>query len=174
MSSRDQQPSIHFAGKDIPAHEAWGKTQMLYAVNEFIARLNERLPDVATEETLAVVPEVRRRLKAIEVATPKRLRVTHEIEREARELLKRKTVEEALESFNAKYEQELSLAEFVEVSGPRAYYVALREEAREWEVNKILPSQSAEIWNEQERLAPGDPPHWTADKIERLLGGGYT
>lgn len=175
MHSQDLQPSIRFGGKDIPAHKVWPITELLYGVNEFLARLNEQMPEYATERTVAVVPEVRRRLKAIEVAIPRKFKPTPEMEQHARSLLKPMPVEEALERFNAEHDLDLSMAEFVELVGPRNYYKALREEAREWELNKILPSQTADIWNEQNRPAPGKAGEaWTAQKIDRLLSGGFT
>ena len=172
--SREKEPNIHFAGRYLPAHRLWSRTEIVLGCNEFVARLNEQLPEYATEQSRAVVPEVRRRLKAIEVAIPPRFRVTREIERAARALLSQNTVEEALERFNREHDQEMSLTEFVHVVGTRAYHLNLREEAREWEPNKVLPSQTAQIWNEQRRPAPGEPPRWTADKVERLLNGAFS
>ena len=175
MSSQDLQPNIRFGGKDIPAHQVWPKTKLLYGVNEFLARFNELMPGHASERSIAVVPEVRRRLKAIEVAIPKRFQATPEMIKDGREALRHLPVEDALAQFNATQEQDLSMGAFIEIVGARAYYCALREEAREWKINKILPSQTAEIWNEQNRPAPGDPDDaWTGEKIERLLGGGFT
>ena len=175
MPPQDLQPSIRFGGEDIPAHQVWPKTKLLYGVNEFLARINEQMPEFATDETIAVVVEVRRRLKSIEVAMPRRFQPTPEMEKDARELLKPMSVEEALERFNTDHQISMSISDFVELIGSRTYYDALREEAREWEINKILPSQTAEIWNEQDRPAPGDAGEgWNAQKIERLLRGDFT
>ncbi len=174
MSANKPQPSIRFGGKEVPAHQIWTKTKLLYGVNEFLAQLNDRMPEFATEQTVALVPEVRRRLKAIEVAMPKRFEPSPEMKEAAKALLKLLSLELALESFNADQDVELQMSEFVELIGPRAYHKALRAEAREWEVNQILPIQTADIWNEQERPAPGNTGGWTGKMVEHLLSGGYT
>ena len=166
----DEQPLIRFAGVWIPAHEVWKRMESATVVVEHIERFNERFPHLSNCQTRDVVPLVRQRLKEIELRMPHKDEDVADIGDIAAELLRSKTVEETLETLAEKHEVELGVEQLVHVAGEESYLDALQREARDLRKNRVSPEQSAQLWNEQGRPAPGGG-LWSPTKILKLLDG---
>ena len=156
----DEQPMIRFAGVWVPAHEVWKRMESATVVVEHIERFNSNFPQLSSEKTRDVVPLVRRRLKEIE------LRMPHI----AAELLRSKTVDETLDTLADEHGVELGVEQLVHVAGEESYLNSLQREARDLRNNRVSPEQSAQLWNEQGRPAPGGG-LWSPTKILKLLEG---
>ena len=166
--SDKREPVIHFGGVMVPAHQIWDKLETASAVNEAIHRFNEEYPHLATRNTLAAVPLVRERLDAVEVCMPPRPEKNAELEEVAAALLASLPPEEVLEALARDHGCECDLHGLIYLAGEEAYVKAMGREAREYEQNRILPAQTAELWNEARRPAPGGG-LWTEKKVRQLF-----
>jgi len=162
-----EEPLIRIGEHWVPAHEAWQKLETATAVTEIIDRFNQRFPELSTPVTREIVPLVRQRLKTITLHMPRRQTVP-ELEDIATELLHRHPPEEVIEILREQHDQDIDLAGLVALAGEEPYLDALRHEAREYTTNKILPEQTADIWNDMHRPAPGGG-LWNRRKVEMLL-----
>ena len=163
--AEDENPRIRFNGAWIPAHEAWSKLETALNVTEIIERFNERWPSLATEETRAIVPKVRKQLKSIELIMPER---KPDIGKAAAAILEDSNLEETIEQIRNDFGQEFDPQAMVAVVGLTAYVRSLGNEVREFRRNQISPEQTATLWNELERPAIGGGT-WTAEKVDALL-----
>lgn len=165
--TQTEEPLIRIGEHWVPAHEAWQKLETATAVTEIIDRFNQRFPELSTPVTREVVPLVRQRLKAIALRMPQR-QVIRELGAVATKLLHRHRPEEALAILREQHDQDIDLVGLVALAGEGPYLDSLRKEAREYTANKILPEQTAAIWNDMHRPAPGGG-LWNRRKVEMLL-----
>lgn len=165
----DEQPMIRFAGVWIPAHEIWTRLESATVVVEHIHRFNERFPHLSSEQTRSVVPVVRRRLKEIELRMPKSAEPVDDISDIAARLLETLTVEEALTALAEEHGVPLSVQQLAQIAGAEPYTSALRREGSDLKTNRVSPEQTAQLWNEQGRPAPGGG-LWSPTKVIKLLG----
>jgi hypothetical protein len=161
-------PMIRFAGGWISAAEAWSRMQTAMAALDNLERFNASFPDLATKETLAVVPAVRARLRSIGLALPRRPEQAAAIRTKALALLERSSPEEVVDALQKDFGGELNLSTLIAVAGNRAYLGALAREARELLLHKISAEQAALLWNDLGRPSAGGDP-WTAAAVLRLL-----
>jgi hypothetical protein len=160
-------PMIRFGGEWTPAHEVWQKMETATVVVAAIQRFNACFPHLSTKETRAVVPLVQQRLKNIELRMPRRDGGLPELGPVATELLGDHSPEGAVEALQERYGIQLDLQHLLHLAG-QAYVDALTREATEYQTNRILPEQTAELWNDSGRPAPGGG-LWTAGKVANLL-----
>ncbi len=165
----DAAPMIRLGDAWVPAHEAWARMETASAVAGHIERFNRRFPELSTETTREVVPLVRQRLKDISLRMPPKPPPEQNLKEMAAELLVRLSPEEAIEQLFAASGEELTLRELIALAGEQAYIEALTREALEYQANQILPEQTAQIWNDMARPAPGGG-LWSGQKVEKLLG----
>lgn len=167
LAGSDKEPQIRFGNDWIPAHQAWGKMETAHAVVDAIEHFNTHFPKLASAQTRAAVPTVRQRLKDIEMRLPRKAEPT-DYSAIAREMLARLGPEEALDELANEHQQSMNLHELIHLAGEKHYLAAMQREAMEFEANRILAEQTATIWNEMSRPAPGGG-LWTQRKVEALL-----
>jgi hypothetical protein len=160
-------PMIRIGDRWVPAHEAWAHMETASAVADHIERFNHNFPELSTQTTREVVPLVRQRLKDISLRMPDKSSA-RDLSGMARKLLDRLSPEEAIEQLLASSGEELTVRELIALAGEQAYVGALRREAVEYQANQILPEQTAQIWNDMARPAPGGG-LWSQQKAEALL-----
>ena len=165
-NGRQGDPKIRFGGKWTPAHEVWKKMETANAVAAAIERFNKGFPHLSTVETRNVVPLVRQRLKDIELRMPSD--GLPDLAPIAVDLLKTLTPEAALQALTDAYGVKLELHQLVEMAGNAPYIDALAREAVEYEDNRISPEQTAYLWNDAGRPAPGGG-QWNEGMIRDLL-----
>lgn len=166
--SSEDEPHIRIGDEWVPAHQAWQRLETASAVTDAIDRFNERFPHLSSAVTREVVPVVRQRLRDIELRMPKKPQEGPDLSAIVAALLDELSPEEVLERVEAEYGEALNLNELIVLAGERAYMVALRREAAEYVANKILPEQTADIWNDMRRPAPGGG-LWSRRKVEMVL-----
>ena len=164
----DTAPMIRMGDAWVPAHEAWDRMETASTVADHIERFNRNFPELSTETTREVVSLVRQRLKDISLRMPPRPAPEQDLKEMAAELLVRLSPEEAIEQLFAVSGEELTLRELIALAGEQAYIEALTREALEYQANQILPEQTAQIWNDMARPAPGGG-LWSGRKVARLL-----
>ncbi len=164
---KPEDPVIRFGGEWIPAHEVWKKMETATVVTAAIQRFNEHFPQLSTKETRDVVPLVQHRLKNIELRMPPRDGGVSDLGPVATELLDDHSPEGALKALEERFGIQLDLQHLIQVAG-QAYVDALCREATDFEANRVLPEQTAELWNDSGRPAPGGG-LWTAGKVSNLL-----
>ena len=168
----EEQPEIRFGEVWIPAHLAWKKMETANVVVDRIDHFNTHFPHLASPRTRAVVPEVRKRLKDVQVRIPKR-KDGPDLGPMAIELLNDMAPEDVLDQIEREHGETLNLRELIALAGEKRYLLALRREAEEFEVNRISPDQTAQVFNEMARPAPGGG-LWTQHKVQQLLDGSMT
>ncbi len=166
-SGAGEEPLIRIGEHWVPAHRAWQKLETATAITEIIERFNRRFPDLSTPVTREVVPLVRDRLKAIELRMPPRPSAP-DLAAIASELVAQHGPEEALDILRGQHDQDIDLAGLIALTGEGPYLDALRREAEEYAANMILPEQTADIWNDMRRPAPGGG-LWSRRKVEMLM-----
>ncbi len=170
MASEDSAKSfIRFAGMDIPAHMAWKKIEVLNTAADNLERLNGQYPHLATEFSREILAIVRKRLKTSvsELGKPKELDNSY-IDM-LKELIKTDAPEDCLDKVRSAYNIDLNIQDLIYHVGEVNYMEAMIREAELYRDNKILPEQTAELWNQMERPAPGKQ-HWTGKDVLSLLG----
>lgn len=165
----DDAPMIRFGGEWIPAHEVWKKMETANVVVDAIARFNEHFPHLSSADTRNVVPLVRQRLKDVELRMPRKSELP-DLGVVAAELLAAMSPEDVIDVLSEKHGAAISLSQLVQLVGDQAYREALQREAREFEMNLISPDQTAQLWNDAARPAPGGG-LWTTRKVAELLQG---
>ena len=163
-----EEPMICFGGEWIPAHDVWKKMETTTVVVDAIARFNEHFPHLASADTRNVVPLVRQRLKDVTLRMPPRKSELPDLSGVATELLRAMPVEDVIDTLNDKHGLTLSLGQLIQLVGEKAYIEALRHEAAELEMNRISAEQTAQLWNDAGRPAPGGG-LWSSKKIAVLL-----
>jgi hypothetical protein len=163
----DDEAVILFGGEWIPACEAWKKMETATVVVEQIDRFNENFPDLASRATREVVPLVRQRLKNIELRMPVKAELP-DLGGVASELLTTLPPEDVLDVLAEKHGMQVDILGLIQLVGDNAYIAALTREGREFEMNRISHDQTAQVWNELGRPAPGGG-LWSAKKVEALL-----
>ncbi|MCG6966058.1 MAG: hypothetical protein LJE59_06085 [Chromatiaceae bacterium] len=166
-SSDQDQPSIQFGGEWLPAHEVWKKMQTTTVVVDAIDRFNTRFPELASANTRDVVPLVRGRLKDIALRMPYK-GGQQDIARHAAQLLDAMSPEDAIEALEEHHGTRLDIVQLVQLAGEKAYCEALIREAGEFQLNRISLDQTAQLWNQAGRPAPGGG-LWSVKKVEALL-----
>lgn len=164
---KPENPMIRFGGEWTPAHEVWKKMETATVVADAIQRFNERFPELSTNETRKVVPLVRQRLHDIELRMPSRSGELPDLGPIAADLLGRLSPEDALIALQERSGVQLDMQHLVQLAG-QSYVGALTREATEFEANRVLPEQTAELWNDSGRPVPGGG-LWTAGKVNHLL-----
>lgn len=166
------EPKILFNGMLIPAHEAWKKMETATVATEILERFNKKFPNLATEETYAVVPIVRKRLKEIELRLPKLPPKAPEIKGRAIALLTKTSPEDTLDTLRTEFGSEIDVQQLLAMTGKEPYLRSIAQEANELTTNKVSHEQMAELWNELKRPSPGGG-FWTAAKVRRLIDGDW-
>ena len=162
------QPMIRLGDSWLPAHELWHKMEIANMATDAIERFNTNFPHLASRATLDVVPLARRCLTGIEVHMPDQ-DTDPELARIAAGLLESISPEDVIEVLHDKYDRQFDLPQLIELVGETAYCGALSREAHRFALNRVSPEQTAELWIEAGRPAPGGG-LWTASKINKLLG----
>ena len=165
--SKTAEPMIRFGGEWIPAHDLWSKMETANVVADTIERFNAEFPNLASAETRAVVPTVRKRLKEIDLRMPGEYSVP-ELTPIALGLLESMPPEDVIEVLRERYDTEVDMAQLIQLAGEEAYVSALAREARQFALNMISPEQTAELWNESPRRALGGG-LWSAKAVQELL-----
>ena len=166
--TEDLNPKIRFNGEWIPAHKAWASFATAMSIAENIERFNQRWPNLATDATRTIVPKVREQLKLIELYMPERKEASTDLGKTAAKLLVDLGPEETIERIRDEFGQELDLQALVNIAGFPIYLKALSNEVRTLRRNQVSSEQTAKLWNELGRPAPGDGT-WTEEKVDRLL-----
>ena len=170
MSENNEKKNhIRFAGMDIPVNLAWNKIEVLSTAADTLDRLNQTFPGLSTKFTQEVLPVVRKRLNdsLVSIAAPKQIDDTY-IEF-LKQKIKTHSPEECLDALRSAYNIDINLTDLIYHIGEAEYMDAMRREAVLYQENKILPGQTAELWNQLERPAPGKA-HWTENDVDKLLG----
>ena len=163
----EEEPTIRVGNDWIPARDAWKKMETATVVVEAIDRFNENFPHLSSPDTRDVVPLVRQRLKNIQLKLPKRVEGP-DFPGEAAKLLESLSPEDVIDVLADKHGLELDLMQLVQMVGESAYIGALGREAVEFQLNRISTDQTAQLWNDARRPAPGGG-LWTTQKVEGLL-----
>lgn len=165
--SEKEQPLIRFGNDWVPAHEVWDKMETVNVVADAIDRFNTHYPHLSSANTRDVVPLVRQRLKEIELRLPYK-GGREDLAAIAVDLLDGMSPEDAIDVLEQKHGTRLSVTQLVQLAGDKAYRACLRREAGEYAQNRISSEQTADLWNELHRPAPGGG-LWAANKIDLLL-----
>ena len=160
---------IRFGGRWIPAHEVWEKMETASVVAEAIERFNIRFPNLSSTETRKVVPLVRQRLKNIELRMPAKDSEKANLTPIITRLLATQTPEDTLDLLEHEHGVKLSMEQLVKLAGDGPYVGSLVREAEVYKENRISAEQTAQLWNDSGRPAPGSG-LWTTEKVEKLLG----
>ncbi len=169
MSDDDfEDPMIRFGGRWVPAHEVWKKMETATVVAEAIERFNLGFPKLSSTETRKVVPLVRQRLKNIELRMPAKDTEKANLTPLITDLLDKQTPEDTLDILEHEHGVKISMEQLIKLAGDRNYVDSLVREAELYEDNRISPEQTAQLWNDSGRPAPGGG-LWTPDKVEKLL-----
>lgn len=166
-NEKDQEPMIRFGSEWLPAHTVWQKMETVNVAVDAVQRFNEQFPDLASEATRSVVPLVRQRLKDIELRMPPK-DVMADLAAMAVDLLCALSPEDVVDTLRDQHQVDITLTQLIQLVGDRAYRGALVREAHEFEMNRISPEQTASLWNDAGRPAPGGG-LWTAKKIAELM-----
>jgi hypothetical protein len=161
------EPMIRFGGEWIPAHDLWDKMETANVVADALERFNERFPQLSSSGTRDVVPLVRQRLKDIDLRMPDDDQ-PQDLTAVAIGLLESMVPEEVVKVLRQDHNVEMDIAQLVQLAGEDAYSSALRREAGVFAHNQVSPEQTAELWNDAARPAPGGG-LWTAKKVGDLL-----
>jgi hypothetical protein len=162
------EPMIRFGNDWVPAHEAWKKMETATVAVEAIERFNASFPHLASDETREVVPVVKQRLKDITLRMPSRDPETMELGLLCAGFLEQMSPEDVLDRVQDEHGEALDLLQLIQLAGEDAYIRALGREAHEFLNNGISPDQTAQLWKDAQRPAPGGG-LWTARKVEELL-----
>lgn len=166
--STSEEPMIKMGDIWVPAHEAWAKMEIASEVTDVIERFNRNFPTLSTEASREVVPVVRQRLKDVQLRMPKGAPDTPDLASTANELLEKMSPEEVIEQIQNDFGDALTLRDLISLAGEAAYIRALTREAEEYQANAILPEQTAQIWNDMGRPAPGGG-LWSIRKVEQII-----
>lgn len=166
---KPEEPQVRFGEHWIPAHQAWGKIETALAVTEAIERFNENFPHLSSNLTRSVVPTVRERLKDLTMRMPEKEEPT-DYAAIARELLLKASPEDVMDHMLDEHKMEMNTRELIALVGEKAYLHCLKKEADDYQMNQISPDQTAQIWNEMSRPAPGGG-LWSRVKVEKLISG---
>ena len=167
IENDEEEPTIRFGNEWIPARDAWKKMETATVVVEAIERFNDNFPHLSSPNTRDVVPLVRQRLKNIQLKIPSRVEGP-DFPGEAAKLLESLPPEDVIDALAEKHGLEIDLMQLVQMVGEAAYMHALAREAVEFQLNLISPDQTAQLWNDARRPAPGGG-LWTAQKVHALL-----
>lgn len=167
-TDKPQDPAIRFGGQWRPAHEVWKKMETANVVADAIERFNERFPALSTNETREVVPLVRERLRNIELRMPSRTQGENDLAKVAADLLAEHPPEDVITILREQHATAVDLMHLIRLAGEAAYVHALLREALDYESNRVLPEQTAELWNDMGRPPPGGG-LWTVNKVNALL-----
>ncbi|MCB1788818.1 MAG: hypothetical protein KDJ27_16375 [Gammaproteobacteria bacterium] len=170
MSDSDEQPMVRFGGDWIPAHDVWKKMETATVVVDHIDRFNSKFPHLASGTTRDVVPLVRQRLKDVELYMPRKIEYP-DIAPEAVQMLATASPEDVIDALAEMHDMSVSLDQLIQIAGEKAYLGALNREGLELMNNRVSPEQTAQLWNELQRPAPGGG-MWSAKKVEELLSRG--
>jgi hypothetical protein len=161
---------IRFGGDWMPAHDVWKKMETANVVVDAIDHFNTSFPNLASAETRDVVPLVKQRLKDIELRIPVKYK-RPDLGPVAAELLDAMSPEEAIEVLAEKHDAQIDLMQLIQLAGEKCYVKAMYREAAEYALNLISADQTAQLWNDLARPAPGGG-LWTGKKITALLDAG--
>lgn len=163
-----EEPMIWFGGEWIPARDAWAKMETATVVVEHIQRFNEMFPQLSSSDTRAVVPLVKQRLKDVELRMPSGPAELPDLGPVAADLLRKMAPEEVLDTLEEQHGTNLELQQLIQLAGEAAYLDSLRREAGEYQDNLISNDQTAQLWNDFGRPAPGGG-LWSAKKVDALM-----
>jgi hypothetical protein len=163
-----KEPLIKIAGKWVPAHKAWAQMEFAQEVADMIDHFNSRHTALSTESSRETVPIVRQRLKDIALRMPRREQDAPNLATIVSESLAQMSPEDVVDQLREQYGQEISLRDLIALAGEKAYEEALAREANECQANRILPEQTAQIWNDMARPVPGGG-LWSAKKVEQII-----
>lgn len=167
-TEKPQDPAIRFGGQWRPAHEVWKKMETANVVANAIERFNERFPTLSTNETCEVVSLVRERLKNIELRMPSKEHDENDLATVAADLLAEHPPEDVITILREQHATEVDIMHLIRLAGEATYVDALIREALHYESNRVLPEQTAELWNDMGRPPPGGG-LWTINKVNALL-----
>jgi hypothetical protein len=165
--SKTAEPMIRFGGEWLPAHDLWSRMETANVVADAIESFNAKFPNLASAETRDVVPAVRKRLKEIDLRMPGEYSAP-DLTPIALGLLESMPPEDVIEVLQEKYDAEVDMDQLIQLAGQEAYVAALGREARKFALNMISPEQTAELWNDSPRPAPGGG-LWSAKLVQEVL-----
>jgi hypothetical protein len=163
-----EEPMIKIAGEWVPAHKAWAQMEFASEVTDMIERFNADHPTLSTETTREVVPIVRQRLKDIALRMPRKGQDAPDLVGIITESLARMSPEEVVDQLREQHGQDISVRDLITLAGESLYEEALAREASEYRANRILPEQTAQIWNDMARPVPGGG-LWSGKKVEQIM-----
>lgn len=167
MNDNDEDPMIRFGEDWIPAQLAWKKMTTATVVVDTIDRFNISFPHLSTPNTRSVVPLARQRLQEAEPQIPIHYRRA-DLSATIENLLRSLSPEDAIDTLREQHDADLSMHQLIQLAGDGAYQRALAREATELKMNRISPQQTAVLWNDAARPAPGGG-RWSAQLVETLL-----
>jgi len=162
-----EETQIRFGDHWIPAHKALEKMETIASVTDRIDQFNKNFPNLSSKLTRSVVATARVRLDNYELRNPSE-KVPVDLALVAIDLLSHMDPESVVEELDREHNQTFNLRELIGLVGEEHYLSALRREAIEFQENRILPAQTAEIWGEMSRPAPGGG-LWNQKKVETLI-----
>lgn len=170
MSENSTNTVVRIAGIDIPIHLAWNKIEVLNTGADLLDMLNEKYPHLATEFTHGITSIVRERISETlgDIKPPPKKEV-HLIEFLLEKLAAGIDPLDIIDMAQQEKNVEMTLEDLVYLVGEDAYMDAMKKQAIEFHMNKILPEQIADLWNQADMPAPGKQ-HWVRKDVERLLG----
>jgi len=167
LDEKTEEPMIRFGGEWVPAHDLWNKMETVNVVADAIEHFNDSFPHLSSPDTRDVVPTVRRRLKDIDLRMPGKDN-RPDLTPVAHRLLESMSPEDTIATLLDKYGTQMDIAQLIQLAGEGAYLAALSREAHVFASNLISPEQTAELWNDTARPAPGGG-LWTAQIVQTLL-----
>ena len=169
MSEETRKTFVRFAGVEIPAHMAWKKIEVLNTAADNLERLNEAYPHLATEFSHEILGIVRKRLKEAVSDVAKPVQIDDSYIEFLKEQIKKNAPEDCIDNLRSAYNVDINIHDLIYHVGEVNYMESMIREAELYRENKILPEQTAELWNQMGRPAPGKQ-HWTGKDVEQLLG----
>lgn len=165
---KSKQTVVKIAGTDFPVHLVWKKIESINTATDLLERLNNEFPHLANDFTRGIPPIVRGRIKC----SLGDLKPPSNVDEEIISFLKDKIVnnspEETVDLLMQEKGIDINLSDLIYFVGRETYIEAMKREAELFKANMILPEQTAALWNDMQRPAPGKA-HWTKTDVENLL-----
>ncbi|MGD2117758.1 MAG: hypothetical protein PVG66_05320 [Chromatiales bacterium] len=168
MTEDKKQTVVKIAGVDVPVHLVWKKIEAINTANDLLERLNHDFPHLASEFTRGIPPVVRDRIKKSIGDLQPPQQVDEDIVGFLKDKIGEYSPEETVDLLMQEKGIEITLSDLVYYIGRENYIEVMRREAELFKTNMILPEQTASVWNEMQRPAPGKA-RWTKGDVEMLL-----
>ena len=169
MAEEEKTTFVKIAGMEIPIHLAWKKIEVLNTSADVLERLNNQYPHLASDFTHDIVPITRERMKtSVGDARPPK-KISEDIEAFLKEKIEEYYPGDIVEMVAREKNVDITMEDLLYYVGEQSYMASMERQAMEYQMNKISPQQTAELWNMEALPAPGKQ-HWTEKDIRKLLG----